>query len=208
MSLLHYSAELGLDQVVTRLLATPYGAAAAHQEAEGRLPVHMAAEAGYEDVAQILLPVSGLAEGTTVSQVMEVAHNLGAAEWDLYTSEESSPFRLESIMSLSDAGTSTAPTPMSIASTGRPGMQDFMSPAPVSPVLGLPAVLDVARPSEPVTAASSADMLTCAADNERRGDELISENNYKGVPRALDLAFYTYALPKSARWSVRHVRVG
>lgn len=179
MTLLHYSAELGLDQVVSRLLATPYGKAAAQQETEGRLPVHMAAEAGYDQIAQVLLPVSGLAEGTTVASVLEAANRIGAAEWDLYTSEEGSPFRLDTMMSLSDAGTSTGPTPlatpMSMASLDKPMTHVAMSPAPISPMPEAP------RPLEPITSASSPDLLAGAAENAARGDELMAENDLEGM---------------------------
>jgi len=179
MTLLHYSAELGLDQVVPRMVATPYGKAAARQETEGRRPIHMAAEAGYDAIAQLLLPVSGLPLGTTLAEVMEAAHSITAAEWDLYTSEEGSPFRLDTAMSLSDAGTSTGPTPsatpMSTVSMGAPPSLQGLSPAPVSPMLDAP------RPVEPVTSASSPDMLAGAAEQAARGDQMMADNDFEGA---------------------------
>ena len=76
MTELHVAAELGMDRFVRRLLQTPEGAAACRRLSQGRLPVHVAVANGHEGIAEMLLPVSGLSEGTDMQTLLREAAEL------------------------------------------------------------------------------------------------------------------------------------
>jgi len=73
MNLLHLAAEMGMERLSKKLINSPQGRSLALQTADGRLPVHVAAAHGCDAIAEMLLPYSQLAHGTSVEELIEDA---------------------------------------------------------------------------------------------------------------------------------------
>ncbi len=69
-----------MDHFVRRLLQTPEGTAACLTLSQGRLPVHVAVNNGHAAIAEMLLPVSGLKEGTDIHALLHEAASLDGSE--------------------------------------------------------------------------------------------------------------------------------
>eukprot|EP00951_Prasinocladus_malaysianus_P007206 scaffold51699_cov39-Prasinocladus_malaysianus.AAC.4 len=183
LTLLHVAAELGMDVLAKKLLATPSGRSMATSETEGRLPIHVAAEHGNKTVVELLLPLSNLAEGTTADELIEAAMCSGEG-WDSWDATES-PFAMGSAMSISEGATlfhgspyknQQMATPCSALSSA--SKADFMSTTPITPPV------PIAWPDEPRVAASTAEALAGASRSAARGDELVAENDLPGAFKA------------------------
>jgi len=180
-TLLHVCAEVGLEKLAARLLGSPQGCAEAKREVDGRLPIHVAAEAGHCSLVQLLLGHSGLAEGTTTEELMENASCAGLSSSDGALSPCGMSHQRTPLSALSMAR-ATGPSPLMQAPCTAllwpvKTSQDFMAHSPITPPI------PVSWPNEPTEAASTPEARISACRSSARGDQMVTENDLSGENR-------------------------
>mmetsp|Transcript_31013 Transcript_31013/g.87866 ORF Transcript_31013/g.87866 Transcript_31013/m.87866 type:complete len:659 (-) Transcript_31013:253-2229(-) len=196
MNLLHLAAEMGMERLSKKLINSPQGRSLALQTADGRLPVHVAAAHGCDAIAEMLLPYSQLAHGTSVEELIEDASMDFSDEWAAYTNGDgmsslSGTFHDSDSLHFSDGSTPNLHTPTTgrhsslgggSRSSGCGGGCEATTPLQLTPIT--PALPQVQRPNEPTQAASTPEALSSAVQCASRGDDLLAENDMEGALRA------------------------